>query len=59
MIKFTSISPATKKYLQWQWCIIEDKSKQLNPDRCSLIYSEYVKEIQKIETKKNDKNVFK
>lgn len=51
MIKYSKLSPASKKFLAWKWCLTEDKTKHINKDKCDKLYEEYVK----IVTKKNKK----
>lgn len=51
MLKYTKLSPASRKFLAWKWCLAEDKDKQINENRCNELYKEYVA----IVTKKNKK----
>lgn len=51
MIKYSKLSPASKKFLAWKWCLTEDKTKHISKDKCDKLYEEYVK----IVTKKNKK----
>ncbi len=51
MLKYTKLSPASRKFLAWKWCLAEDKTKQINQDKCDELYKEYVN----IVLKKNKK----
>lgn len=42
MIKYTKLTPASKKFLAWKWCLTEDKNKQLDKNKCNKLYNEYL-----------------
>jgi hypothetical protein len=47
MLKYSKLSPVSRKFLAWKWCLVEDKDKQLNKDKCDKLYEEYMKLLQK------------
>lgn len=52
MLKYSKLTPASRKFLAWKWCLAEEssyKNKERNQDKCDKLYEEYVK----IVTKKN------
>ena len=42
MLKYTKLSPASRKFIAWKWCLAEDKQKQINKDKCNKLYKEYL-----------------
>ncbi len=52
MLSYTKLTPASKKFLAWKWCLSEDHEKKINEERCNFLYKEYINEV----TKKNKKN---
>ncbi len=53
MLKYSKLTPASRKFLAWKWCLAEESSyfkKERNQDKCDKLYEEYVE----IVTKKNN-----
>ena len=47
MLKYTKLSPASRKFLAWKWCLTEDKNKQIDKEKCNQLYKEYVAIVKK------------
>ena len=57
MIKYSNLTEASRKFLAWKWCLVEDKTKQADKNKCEKLYNEYVSIVLKKDIKKNNKNL--